>query len=83
MNKNKYQIKLCEEIIKAIKTGQYREASVLIRYYLNDKSFIWYKDINSIIQDQISNLFIDIEQNFKNNYTINFFEGIIKELEEE
>ena len=64
-----------------IKTGNYRNASVLIRFYLNDSRFIWYKDINSIIDDQISNLFIDIEDNFKNNYTIGFFKHIIEELE--
>ena len=75
------QIAACKEIIEDIKNKEYRDASVLIRFYLNDSRFIWYKDINSIIEDQISNLFIDIEQGFKNNYTIGFFEHIIEELE--
>ena len=85
MNKHKkhcltFQIKECKRVIKAIKKGEYKEASILIRYYLNDASFIWYKDINSIIDDQITNLFFDIETDFKKNLTIRFFEGIINEL---
>jgi len=77
------QINVCKKIIKAIKAGEYHEASVLIRYYLNDKSYVWYKNVEFIIENQISNLFIDIETNFKKNYTINFFEGIIQEIEYE
>lgn len=80
MDARQAQIKICNDIIKDIETGQYRNASVLIRFYLNNSSYSWYKDINSIIQDQISNLFIDIEQDFKNNYTIEFFKQIISEL---
>ena len=76
----KRQINICEKIIKDIKNGNYRNASVLIRFYLNDKSYYWYKNIDSIIQDQISNLFIDIETGFKENYTIGFFQHIIDEL---
>ena len=76
----KSQIKICEDIIKDIKTGNYRNASILIRFYLNDSGFKWYKDINSIIQDQISNLFYDIETNFKKNLTVGFFEHIISGL---
>lgn len=75
------QISVIEDIIKDIQTGNYRNASVLIRFYLNDKRFYWYKDINSIINDQISNLFIDIEQGFKKNYTVEFFTRIKEELE--
>ena len=77
----KHQIKICNDIIEDINAGNYRNASVLIRFYLNNSSFIWYKNIDSIIQDQISNLFLDIEQEFKNNYTIGFFKHIISELE--
>ena len=75
------QIKECKRIIEAINNGEYREASVLIRFYLNDASFIWYKDINSIINDQISNLFFDIETDFKKDTTRGFFKHIIAELE--
>ena len=82
-NAARHQIKVCKYIIEDIEKGNYRNASVLIRFYLNDSSFIWYKNIDSIIQDQISNLFLDIEQEFKNNYTIGFFKHIISELEYE
>ena len=76
----KRQINICKKIINRIKSGQYHDASILIRYYLNDNAFYWYKKIESIINDQISNLFLDIEQDFKNNYTIDFFNGIIDGL---
>lgn len=79
----KHQIYICNKIIKDINAGNYRNASVLIRFYLNDSSYYWYKNIDSIIQDQISNLFLDIEQEFKNNYTVGFFQHIISELEYE
>lgn len=79
-NSLKCQIAVCYKIIKAIETNQYREASVLIRFYLNDNNYLWYKNVESIINDQINNLFIDIEQEFKNNYTVDFFKKIISEL---
>ena len=74
------QINVCNKIINRIKSGQYLDASILIRYYLNNNGYKWYKNIDSIINDQLSNLFLDIEQEFKNNYTIDFFNGIIKGL---
>lgn len=75
------QIKRCEDIVKAIKKGEYMDASIRIRNNLNDKRFVWYKNIDSIIDNQITNLFFDIENNFENNLTIKFFEHLISEME--
>ena len=77
-NSLKRQIAVCYKLIAAIENKEYREASILIRFYLNDKSYLWYKNIESIINDQISNLFYDIETG--NNNTIEFFKNQIDGL---
>ena len=74
------QIKQCKGIVEAIKKGNYMDASIRIRYNLNAERFVWYKDIESIINDQITNLFFDIENNFEKNLTIDFFEHLISEM---
>lgn len=80
-----FQLRTIKELIKNIENKKYYNASIIIRFDLNDKSYIWYKDINSIIQDQISNLFYDIENN--TNISLDFWkrqqvklEGRIEEL---
>ena len=59
-----YEIKkanCCKEIIESIEAGSYYNASIQIRFNLNHSKYNWYKDINSIIENQIGNLFYDIE----------------------
>ncbi len=75
------QINRCKNIIDAIDAGNYHDASIQIRFNLNDSSYVWYKDPEFIKEDQISNLFIDIEENFKNDYCRDFFKRTIKKLQ--
>ena len=77
-NKNEYQIKICEKIIKRIDEKNYHDASILIRYYLNDKSFSWYKPIENIIENQITNLFYDLT--YGTDLTREFFKHQIEKL---
>ena len=71
-----------KKIIEALEKEETREASILIRFYLNDKSYIWYKNVNNIIQDQITNLFYDVDAgNVKNGLCITFFKRQLKKLE--
>ena len=75
----KRQINACKEIIESINEKDYYNASILIRFYLNDNNFIWYKNIQYIIEDQISNLFLDIQDDFKKDRVTNFFKNMIDE----
>ena len=75
----KYQIKECEKIITAIENGKYHDAAVRIRYNLNDNSYLWYKDINAIIDNQLLNLFYDIEHG--TTLTVEFFKRTIIKLQ--
>ena len=72
------QVNEIEKIITSIEAGKYHNASIQIRNNLNASYFEWYKDINSIIDNQISNLFYDIETG--KTLTLDFFKGQISEL---
>jgi len=73
------QIAICNKIASEIGLGHYYNASILIRNYLNDNDYLWYKNVNNIIDNQISNLFYDIEH--KTNNTKLFFRRQIVKLE--
>lgn len=75
------QIFVIKKIIESIKDGKYYNACTLILYDLNDSSYVWYKDIQHIIENQLQHLFLDIEEDFKNNYSIDFWERQITKLE--
>ena len=79
-DKRYYQILECKDIIEAIQKGQYMDASIQIRNNLNDSNYSWYKPIEHIIDNQITNLFYDIETNFEKNLTVNFFKRMIDEV---
>lgn len=79
-DKRYYQILACKDIIEAIQKGEYMDASIQIRNNLNDNSYNWYKPIENIIDNQITNLFYDIETNFKKNLTVDFFKRMIDEI---
>ena len=75
------QIKECKKIISSINSKNYYDAGIRILYNLNNNNYIWYKPVNSIIKDQITNLLFDIETNFKDDLTRTFFKRTIKKLE--
>lgn len=79
-DKRYYQILACKDIIRAIEKGEYMDASIQIRNNLDDNSYNWYKPIENIIDNQITNLFYDIETNFKKNLTVDFFKRMIDEI---
>ena len=76
----KRQIMECKAIIKAIDNGKYHDASIRIRFNLDNNNYCWYKDVKYIIDNQITNLFYDIETNFKDDLTRNFFKRTIQKL---
>ena len=76
-----HQAKVCNKICQRIAQKDYHDASILIRYYLNDKSFNWYKPIERIIENQITNLFYDVTYHKTSCYE--FFNRQYKELQEE
>lgn len=63
----------CAEIIESIESGAYYNASIQIRFNLNHSKYNWYKGIQYIIDDQIGNLFYDIETG--SELTLDFFKS--------
>ena len=80
-NRRRRQASECDKICQRIAEKDYHDASILIRYYLNDSRFIWYKPIERIIENQITNLFYDITHNKTSCY--DFFNRQFKENQSE